>query len=111
MHNSGIHLKTLCPIHAMNSLSSPYQVKYYLRILLHFWAALRHQTLIQHLSWFQNDVPFHFESVQQNKSTNQLLANLTSPFGNINLSSCSHFGSQQPSLEARSKDYETKVDS
>ncbi|KAL3498796.1 hypothetical protein ACH5RR_041528 [Cinchona calisaya] len=60
---------------------------------------------------FQNDVPLHFDSLQQNTSTNQLPTNLAIPSGNINLPSCSSFGSQQPSLEARSKDYETRVDS
>lgn len=60
---------------------------------------------------FQNDVPLHFDTVQQNISTEQVPPKSTIPPGNINLPSCSSFGSQQPSLEARSKDYETKVNS
>ncbi|XP_027180255.1 uncharacterized protein LOC113779044 isoform X3 [Coffea eugenioides] len=60
---------------------------------------------------FQNDVPSHFDSVQQNAAVEQVQPKLITPPGNINLPSCSSFGSQQPSLEARSKDYETKVNS
>lgn len=62
-------------------------------------------------SLFQNDVPFNSDSVQQNTTIDQLPANSTIPSGNINSSSCSNLGSQQPSLEARNKDYETKVNS
>ncbi|KAL3499377.1 hypothetical protein ACH5RR_038470 [Cinchona calisaya] len=60
---------------------------------------------------FQNDRPFHFDLMQQNISTDQVPPKSTIPPGNVNLPSCSSFGSQQPSLEARSKDYETKVNS
>lgn len=62
-------------------------------------------------SLFQNDVPYQLDAVQNNVPTDQLPTNSTIQSANINLPSCSSFGCQQPSLEARRKDYETKVNS
>ncbi|CAI9093985.1 OLC1v1029613C1 [Oldenlandia corymbosa var. corymbosa] len=55
---------------------------------------------------FQNDVPYQPHPVQNNLPSGQQPCNT-----NVTLSSCATFGSQQSGLEARRKDYKTKVNS